>query len=765
MKKRLGITTFLLMLLISAGGLKAQLYFRVADKQEKQVQVLDSSKETFPYPWAGGMNSCQFGEVDMDLDGDKDLVAFDRMGNRIMPFVNDGQPGIPDYHYAPEFLPGFPELFDWVIFRDYNGDGLEDIFTYAKEYPGIVVYKNVSAANLEFKLEVYPFLTSLQGGGQVNILTTAVDYPGIADIDNDGDLDILTFWGLGSFVEYHQNQSMELYGIPDSLEYVEVTQCWGYFAESDESNTIYLDTCMGQQGSKALERAPAGRHTGSTFLLLDLDGDEDQDLLLGDVDYPGLVGLINGGTTDTAYMTSQDPAFPAYNKPINLFSMPAAAYIDVNNDGLRDLLLSPFDPSPITSVNTRSVWLYQNTGSTEQPHFEFVQQDFLQEGMIDLGSGAYPVLEDYDGDGLMDLFVGNFGYYIYSYYDAAMILHAVYWSNIALFRNTGTLLDPQFTHITHDFANLHALHRSGLFPAFGDLDGDGDKDMITGSHDGTLIYLENTAGPGNPMEFSAPVLNYQGIDAGEYSTPQLFDLDNDGLPDLVIGEKNGNLNYYKNTGTAGIPQFSLVTDSLGKVNVTDYSASYSGYSTPCFFYNPEGEIELITGSEQGKVFYFKDIENNLEGTFAENDSLFVLVEDEAATTDKGIRTGAVIGELNGDSTPELIVGNYSGGLHYYAGTGQPPVSGLSGKGGRILISVYPNPASERLTIRSDRSVEDLVVEVFNVFGQRLIRSEFKNTAGVELDVSGLSPGLHFLRCSPMSAPELVVSCTFLKTGR
>ena len=43
------------------------------------------------------------------------------------------------------------------------------------------------------------------------------DIPAIVDVDLDGDLDILTFHIGGSNVEYHQNQSMDLYGVPDSL--------------------------------------------------------------------------------------------------------------------------------------------------------------------------------------------------------------------------------------------------------------------------------------------------------------------------------------------------------------------------------------------------------------------------------------------------------------------------------------------------------------------------------------------------------------------
>jgi hypothetical protein len=558
----------------------SQHYFRI--NNQETVKVFDNSKEAVPYPWAGGMNSCQFGEVDMNLDGHKDLFIFDRMGDRIMTFINGGGQGMIDYAFAPDYAVLFPELFDWVILRDYNNDGREDIFTYAKDFPGIIVYKNVSVNSLAFELEVYPFLTSLQGGMQVNILTTNVDYPGIADIDNDGDMDILTFWGLGSFIEYHQNQSMELYGIPDSLVFEEVTQCWGRFAESDESNQLYLDTCMGGGQQYKMDNS-GSRHTGSTFLLLDLDADNDKDLLLGDVDYPNLIGLVNGGTPDSAYMVSQDPLFPDYDKPVNLFSMPLAAFIDVNNDGTRDMLLSPFDPSLVTSVNKRSSWYYSNAGSNEQPQFSFVQQDFLQESMIDLGSGAYPVFADYNGDGLMDLFIGNFGYYIYSYYDAAMILHSVYWSGISLYENTGAAEEPQFTRVTSNYAGLQNLQLTALYPTFADLDGDGDRDMLLGRKDGTLVHLENTSGNTGAPEYADPVFNYQSIDVGEYSTPQFWDLDEDGLTDLVIGEKNGNLNYYRNTGSSQAAVFTLVTDSLGKVNVTDYNLSYTGFSTPCFF--------------------------------------------------------------------------------------------------------------------------------------------------------------------------------------
>lgn len=704
------------------------------------------------YPWAGGMNSMQFGALDLNRDGIMDLVALDRdgvnnssinfPGNRKLCFINQGIPDSISYYYAPQYNRQLPELYNWAIFTDYDGDGKNDIFTYSPGWSSIMVYHNVSSDALKFERVVYPYLTSFQNGGYVNILTTYTDYPGIADIDYDGDLDILSFSALGTFVQMHKNMSMEKYGHADSLDFTKTTECWGQFGESDESNQIYLDSCPDQQEANPLNNSRTilkDRHTGSTFLLLDLDGDQDRDLLLGDVDYPGLYVLTNGGNKEEALVTAYDSLFPTADENIKLFSMPAAACLDVNNDGLNDLLVSPFDPDIEKSQNKNSVWLYLNTGQNEAPVFSLKTHSFLQDQMIDQGSGAYPLLYDWDQDGLTDLLLGNFGFYLRSWFEGSQ-LHTAYRSRIDLYKNTGSPQNPAFQLWIKNVGNLWAEGLTGLFPAMGDLDGDGQAELLTGQHEGQLILLKMN-GEGQ-FEITDPY--YLDIDVGSYSTPQLFDLDKDGLLDLIIGEQGGNLNYYHNAGTATTPDFSFITDSLGKVNVTDEQLSLYGFSTPHFFRNPSGSTGLIVGSEEGMLHYFTDIDGNLSGRFTTSDGLAALLDTTGISFDLGLRTAACMSDLNGDGKWEMIAGNYSGGLEFFhaSPTVSPGIKTPFHTNNTLLI--YPNPAHHMVDIQLPGD-GDLSIQVFNSSGQLVYQGihHFEMNHSL-LDVSGFNKGIYFL---------------------
>lgn len=712
--------------------------------QSDQVRVMSDTRMEFAFPWAGGMNSCQFGKIDLNLDNTKDLVVFDRTGDRIMPFLAVSSQGNFYYQFAPEYTGKFPVLAQWAVFEDYNLDGNVDIFTYSPGFAGLKVYKNISVGELEFELEVYPYLKSFQGGGYVNILVTYADYPAFTDLDGDGDLDILTFYGLGAFVEKHRNMSMEKYGSADSLDYEKVESCWGFFAESEETNAISLDTCL-----RSKEAWGEERHTGSTFRVLDLNADALPDLLLGDVDYPNLIALYNGGTLESAMMTGYDWEYPAGNQPVRLFSMPAAFYDDFDFDGVKDLLVSPFDPNPFLPENFESSWLYQNNGIDDQPAFNLVSKSFLQDKMLDFGAGAYPVFFDFDQDGLTDLFVGNYGYYDTSYFDEFLILHTQHKGQIAWLKNTGTVQEPAFTLIDRDFAGISELRLTGIYPAFDDLDGDGDSDLLTGCENGKLIFYKNNTNPEEDYDFDLVETAYQSVDVGSYSSPQFFDLDQDGLNDLIIGEKGGNLNYYRNTGSPGEPIFTLVTDSLGKINVTDYNVSLDGYSTPFFYRDGLDQTHLLAGSEQGELYYYTGIDGNLDGPFVLSDTLSGLIGIEDMAQDFGYRSSSTLSDIDHDSFPELVAGNFSGGLNYISKNSQSPVNHVYEESlNNFPIRVFPNPTGGLIQISCHSCNEnpDGQIALFDITGKELINQPYRFINHTfTIDLTGADPGVYILR--------------------
>ncbi|PKP53058.1 MAG: hypothetical protein CVT92_05660 [Bacteroidetes bacterium HGW-Bacteroidetes-1] len=703
----------------------------------QEPKIFKPSGELLTFPWTGGLDACQFGTMDLNGDGVSDLLAFDRRGNRLLCFLNEGMEGEIAYQFAPQYTRFFPELFEWVVFLDYDNDGFEDIFTYSPGWAGIRVFRHLGTTPPSFDLMVSPYLTSLQGGGYVNIISTNADYPAILDIDEDGDVDILTFWALGSYIELHLNQSIEKYGHPDSLDFKKTDFCWGRVAENEENNILYLDSCLFNR--EQIFAKEGFRHRGATMLVTDFTGNGLPDMLLSDVDYSGFTLLQNGGTIDNAFIVSQDTAFPSYDVPARIFSMPVAAYIDVNNDGLKDLLVSPFDPNPQVTENLNSIWLYLNEGSIDQPVFRLYTKNFLQNQTIDHGSGAYPVLFDINGDSKKDLIVGNIGQYVRSWY-IANTLHSEYISKLAYYENIGDDSQVIFQLMDHDFAGLSILKLNGLTPAFADLNGDGLPDMLVGNEEGRLILVEQISNGA----WQIKSIFYQDIDVGSWSAPQLFDLDGDGIVDLLIGGRNGKISYYKGFETKGEISFEYVTDYLGYVNVTDFSLSYDGFSVPCFFHTNEGNLMLSVGSEQGKIFLFDQIWGNIDGSFRETNDWNMVLDTSLTNLDVGIRSAGFVGQISAKSTLQLIAGNFSGGLQLFNGDATV-APGLFEKTA-LQFEILPNPANESVLISTKDILERKIsIQLFSIEGKLLQKKEIESSLiSTRIDISFLPKGVYVI---------------------
>ncbi len=660
-------------------------------------------------PWAGGLNACQFGRLDVDGDGKKDLLVFDRHGNRLSCFLNQGDVGEIRFVLDNSYVSHFPHMTDWVVFADYDGDGRDDIFTYSKGWAGMRVFRNVSEEQVEFELVVDPYLTSWQGGGEVNLLATNADYPAIVDLDGDGDLDILTFSVLGTFIEKHRNLSVERFGHRDSLVFEKTDYCWGRVAESEENNVMYLDTCL---FGKSLIVNDGFRHRGATLAVRDLTGNGLPDLLLADVDYPNLVLLKNGGTPENALMVSQETDFPA-NAPIHLSSMPVPFFTDIDNDGVDDLLVSPFDPNPMACEGLNSVWLYLNKGTNLNPDFQLYTKSFLQEQMIDVGTGAYPAFADVDGDGLTDLVVGSIGDMDSTYYNNG-VLQTRRMARLSWYKNVGTRQNPVFQLYDKDYGGLSARKAMGLVPTFGDLNGDGRQEMLVGTAEGHLLRFD--------ADFNLVDDDFLQFEKA-WSAPCLFDVDGDGILDLVVGDAGGKLSYYQGVSQGNETCFTFVTDSWGGMDVCDHTASYFGYSVPTLF-RRGNETLLAVGSEQGKMFLFKDLADvftdvsNRWGDYVSDfDNRF------------GLRSAAALADLNGDGALEMVVGNFGGGLELMNGDiavnqGVEEVGPSTGSGTFVL---YPNPARGLVTIEGTG-----VLTVSNLLGQAILVREIDGRTTITL---------------------------------
>jgi hypothetical protein len=698
MKLRFGILTLLLLLCLCGMA-------------QKNVDIQVRTEElALAFPWAGGLNACQFGRMDLDGDGQKDLLAFDRHGNRLLCFLNRGEAGEINYVYAPEYAKHFPKLTDWVIFADYDGDGREDVFTYSQGWAGMKVYRNVSIEKPDFELVAYPYLTSWQGGGEVNIIATNADYPAIVDVDGDGDLDILTFGVLGTFIEKHLNLSMERYGTRDSLAFEKTDYCWGRVAESEENNEMYLDTCL--FGKSLIVNEDGFRHRGATFAVRDLTGNGLPDLLLADVDYPGLTFLRNGGTPENALMVSQETHFPQ-NEPVRVFSMPVPFFTDIDNDGSDDLLVSPFDPNPMACEGQNSVWLYLNQGTNQSPDFQLKTKSFLQDQMIDVGTGAYPVFTDVDGDDLTDLLIGKIGdldstYYIYG----SLQTHRT--AQLMFYKNVGTKQNPVFQLFDKDLGGLKALKTMGLAPAFGDLDGDGRMEMIVGTSEGNLLLFD--------ADFNLLDADFLHFEKA-WSTPCLFDVDEDGVLDLIVGSIEGKLVYYQGDKQRDETHFTLKNDFWGGVDVRDYETSYFGYSVPTLFRWGD-ETLLSVGSEQGKVFLFNGIKNNLDGVFTDVSNRW---GEYVCTFENrfGLRSASTLADFNGDGTLKMVVGNFAGGLELFNGNAvvDQGVEEISNDGFRV----FPNPARTYITVEGKGGLT-----ITNMLGQTILSKEIDGKENVDL---------------------------------
>ncbi len=695
-------------------------------------------------PWANGINFANVSSADLNFDNKKDLVLFDRLDNfgngRFRCFINAGNPGELKYTADPFLSYYFPQSSDWAILKDFNGDGHADIFCSIAS--AIRVYKNTSVPpHLSFALYKSALISNYypQGPNGISALyVNPVAVPGIVDVDGDGDLDVLTFSATGFLIQWHKNLSMEKYGTKDSLEFELAEECWGKVAESNCTASLSYSYCTQSKPGFTTQPLSSGKemHSGSCLTCFDSDGDADLDLIIGDILCKTPQYMHNVGTSASALFgdtTKMYPNYPSKNNTTqpSMNSFPCAYIVDADNDSKNDLIVAPNAQS---SENYKSLWLYRNTSQTNTVNFQFVRNNFLQDEMIEVGQNSLPLLLDVDADGKKDLLIGNYGYYQGNTSNA----------RLTLYKNIGTNVQPSFSLVSRDYASLGQFNLGGVMPTAGDIDNDGDLDLCIGVMSGQIHWLENTAGAGNPCNFS--VFKYNPFSFTTLSSgaiPQLFDLDADGKLDLLIGMQNGNIAYYKNTGSVSggvlVPSFTLITNTLGNVDTKadPLVYGYEGDAAP-YFFQENGSVKLLVGGITGAIAYYSVPTNIL--------SPFNLINAQVNGYNEGGLSTLCYDDINGDGLRDMFIGNSGGGLKFYSSKSKyVGLTELQPFDLQELVTVFPNPSSQKVNVRIDQiEFERGKLELRNTLGQEVWSKTVTENSSM-IDLSELPMGFYFLQ--------------------
>jgi hypothetical protein len=281
-----------------------------------------------------------------------------------------------------------------------------------------------------------------------------------------------------------------------------------------------------------------------------------------------------------------------------------------------------------------------------------------------------------------------------------------------------------------------------------DWNADGQRDILVGDRNGyTLIFRETGSG----LVLHDTLCDNTGVNimVNYNSNPDVVDWNGDGRKDLIIGEQDsvapshGNLRLYINIGTNAAPVFntySLIT--CGGVQIKHYRLN-----PRVFDLDRDGKKDLLVGEDNGRIYFYRNTGTNNSPAFSTKDSLFL---NTGTVLDMYYGSRFCIVDWKGDGDYDILGSDYDGFIYYFENATIVGAEEHEGSGALSALVVSPNPARGRVTIEFDVAEPGKArCDVYSVDGRRVATpfDRWENTGPHRgsWDLSELAAGVYLVK--------------------